>query len=284
MMRQALVSVTPAGLIAFTMSFDSATAKNRLLTVIDTTGRIVSRFGKLGDGPGELGMGPWFITLTDSSIIAFTLGPPRYTELRVDGSEIFTSLNTEDGVPFHIIGDSADIFPISELANSQRPMSHLARVSTHTTRGRHIVDTTNASYVAFVQSPADTSRSRLLLNASASARLALANPRTRAITIFTIDGVLVHQFTGPPGIHRVEFDNRDRLWVFSSALAPTASDSTLITVYEGSTSLGARTVPCPALTRVSLRLPFLAVLCQVPPDRKQAELELLIYRVTEPRP
>lgn len=63
----ALVAVSATGFVAFTSGFDAA---GRLVTVIDSTGRIVARFAKTGDGPGEF-RAPLRLLFADSTLYVF---------------------------------------------------------------------------------------------------------------------------------------------------------------------------------------------------------------------
>jgi hypothetical protein len=275
------IAVASNGVVAFTGGFDTA---GRLITVMDTTGRIVSRFGRRGAGPGELG-NTILLEFTPQGVLVVTDAEhARFVLFDTAGSVLHTSAPISPaGFPVFVGEDSADI--VVNLGGQNR--WRVARVSVRSGEGREILS---------AQHPAAQALNTLVPPFAARGdRILVANPYKYLFQEFTVDGEplpswgreLPPRFIEPPPGSRgdprparhfalVRYDDRLRLWALTQ---PTLEQAD---VFEGEVYVGHVALPCSALDwTFSKGGGWLLVVCAAP--EAMAGIELRLLRIQDDR-
>jgi hypothetical protein len=144
----ALIAVSPRGLVAFTTGFD---AEGRLITVIDSTGRVIARVVKLGDGPGEF-RAPLRLMFADSTLYVFQAA--RLAAFTHRGVLLWSRAMPPTDLALAVRGDSMDVFSAPDLT---RQLS-LRRLALTTMQGRTVLALGSSPIHQLSRSEADTTR------------------------------------------------------------------------------------------------------------------------------
>jgi hypothetical protein len=127
--RSAILAVSERGDLAFTTGFDAGDA---LVTLVDSTGTVLARVGKKGDGPGEFRT-PLKLLFRDSTLFVF--GDARLSAFTRRGKYLWTRAVPPTDLPAAIHGDSVDVFSSPDLTTTLG----IRRLSLSTMRGREII-------------------------------------------------------------------------------------------------------------------------------------------------
>jgi hypothetical protein len=278
MLNRTLVAVSAAGLIAFTKGFDP---QDRLITIADTLGHVLYRFGKQGNGPGELGHGVFALSFYDSTIATFGISPPRFVLLRLDGREINTTRGVALGIPVAINGDSADFLNLPSPMSGSAPSTSIRRMSLQTLASRILIDTADAAFRQIAIAPSDSvGQSHLIVFATNGPSFAVANPRTQMVQVFGSDGAKHYALRDTGPILHMHLDVLERLWIVGRSPSASDSGSTSLALFANGRQLATYSLRCEHPYGSSLALPFLALLCEVQAG-SDAELELKLFRIHE---
>lgn len=144
----AIVAVSPDGYVAFTQGYDPG---DHLITVIDSTGRVVGRFGKTGSGPGEFQV---IMLLHIDNTTVYTFGPGRLSAFSFSGKHLWTHQMPPSVGPLGIAGDSMDVVDVAGLVSGRQPME-VRRIATATGTGRVLVASTDPAMRALSRSVVD---------------------------------------------------------------------------------------------------------------------------------
>jgi len=127
--RAAILAVSDRGDLAFTTGFDTDDA---LVTLVDSTGTLLARVGRKGDGPGEF-RNPLRLMFRDSTLFVF--GDARLSAFTRRGKHLWTRAMPPTDLPMEIHGDSVDVFSSPDLTATLG----ITRLSLTTMRGREII-------------------------------------------------------------------------------------------------------------------------------------------------
>ena len=127
--RTAILAVSERGDLAFTTGFS---ADDALVTLVDSSGKLLARVGKKGDGPGEF-RAPLKLLFRDSTLFVF--GDARLSAFTRRGTHLWTRAMPPTDLPTVIRGDSVDVFSSPDLTTTLG----IARLSLTTMRGREII-------------------------------------------------------------------------------------------------------------------------------------------------
>jgi hypothetical protein len=271
----ALIALSPSGHVAYTAGFDTSGA---LITVVDTTGGVVARFGRAGPGPGELGQ-IQKLQMTDSTVVAFAMGPSRVTTYSLDGRILSEYPGPGLVMVVGMIGDSIDVMALDTRDRAAIRVAGFRRQAMDGTGGRTIIDSTTSSFRGFREPPPGSTGMGILLYAAEPRRVAIVNVRERAMRLYDAKGSVVEevdslQFAGSPF-----FDADGRLWFVG------VRDST---VHAAVRTADSHSAPYPLECRqhsgAALNGMWLAILCRDEASGGDAGLELQLYRIEPAAP
>jgi len=265
------VAVAPNGTVAFAGGYDSA---GRQITVVDTTGKVLSRFGKKGQGPGELDF-PVKIAMTDSTISVVSTRPPRITTFTHDGRVIRTAPAPTRAMVLEIHADSIDVMELDiSKGVSAVGASGFSRVSLDGGGTRVLIDSTNAGFREFAAPVPGAGR--VVTFAANELGFALMRPATRRLRTYDAKGALTHQADSLPLTASPLLDRHGRVWIIGTR---DGGPVQAVVVDRGSV-VAEMTFECkgtrfPALEGDWLLLPCL----DNPANPKESNLDLHLYRI-----
>lgn len=178
-LTRTLLAVSRRGHVAFTTGFDPA---GRLVTVVDSTGRVLARVGRRGEGPGEF-RNIQRLFLDDSTLYVFD-GSARLSEFRLDGEHCCTRAIPPTDLPVRLHGDSIDVLVVVDV----RPPHTLKRISLATFEGRDLVRADSPELRDLLRSPTDTSRFVLVSYAPKGEGFVLGNGYSHRMVAFDAEG------------------------------------------------------------------------------------------------
>ena len=277
----AIVAISPTGMVAFTGAFDE---RDRILTLLDDAGRLVGRFGAPGSGPGELSV-PLQLTFTTRELIAVELSSRRISRFGLDGSSRGTAAMTSPVFLAAGFGDSIDVY---QFPTGSQPVLDFKRISPLTMDGRVLLSgqspgLRDLSSEGQQQGAAVAS----IVYAAVGGTVVAVNVATYRLVGFGPGATARFDVRGksnaPPGetpllaIGGVQVDGRQRLWAIG---ADQTTGRSFADVWNGSQLLGRLDLPCRGT--VALSGTWLAILCSTP-NASSRDVALQIYRVVEPR-
>jgi hypothetical protein len=279
----ASIAISTSGLIAFSGGFDS---QNRAVTIIDNTGRLLSRVGPRGKGPGELS-GPVQLAFAGSELVVHELAARRVSRFAPDGRLHATVASLSPIFIAAAAGDSIDVF-VWPTVEGARPYD-FRRISPQTLEGRTLLAGQSASLreLAAESLQQGASIASVLFAAAGSTVVAASVVTGRLVGIGADERILF----GHPGrtgdtspketpivaMGGLQVDGRERVWAIGPSLRtgkPTAS------LYVGSRALGRLDLPCNGSITISGS--WLAMLCDTP-DNPNRDVELRVYRIVDSR-
>lgn len=173
------LAVSRRGHVAFTTGFDPA---ERLVTVIDSTGQVLARVGRRGEGPGEF-RHILRLFLDDSTLYVFD-GSARLSEFRLDGEHRRTRATPQTDLPVRVHGDSIDALEIVDV----RPPHTLKRISLATFEGRDLVLAESPVLLDLLRSQSDSSRFVFVSYAPKGEGFVLGNGYSHRMVAFDAEG------------------------------------------------------------------------------------------------
>jgi hypothetical protein len=275
-LKSSTVAISPDGFMAFTGAFDE---RKRAVTVIDSRGTLVGRFGSPGRGPGEVNP-PLQLSVHGQDVFVLEVAGRRGTRFTSTG-KVVSSLPTPGS--YFLIGAAGDSIDVLEWPTGNVPISDFRRVSTLTMEGRLIV----GGQHPVVRAVADRAKIKgaaiaTVLYASLGDKVVVANPN--GYEIFVIDGkqpfYTVKRPPAAPGtvttfkdIGGLHVDARKRLWVVND---PSPTGNSLADVYDGPSYLGSIDLGCRG--NVALSGEWMAILCTNSASATK-DVELRIFRI-----
>lgn len=175
----ATLAVSRRGHIAFTTGFDSA---GRLVTLVDSTGRVLARVGTKGAGPGEFRM---IIRLFVNDSTLYVYDGYHLSEFDLDGQHRRTRSVPPDVMLWHLRGDSIDARIIVDL----REAMGLRRLSLRTLKGRELLSAASPVLRNLTRSRTDSTRYLPYSYAPKGAGFVLGNGSSHRMVAFDVDGV-----------------------------------------------------------------------------------------------
>lgn len=276
----ATVAISATGMIAFTGAFDD---RDRILTLLDNSGRLVARFGASGSGPGELSV-PLQLTFTTRELIAVELSSRRISRFGLDGSVRGTAAMT---TPVFLAAGAGDSIDVYQFPTGSQPILDFKRISPLTMDGRVLLSgqsplLRDLSNEGQQQGAAVAS----IVYAVAGENVVAVNVATYRLVGFGSGSTVRFDIRGksntPPGetpllaIGGAQVDGRQRLWAIG---ADQTTGRSFADIYRGSQLLGRLDLPCRGA--VALSGAWLAILCPTP-NSPNRDVALQIYRVVEP--
>jgi hypothetical protein len=243
----------------------SGTGATRTLSVIDTTGALLSRQVRLGTD----GADPGFVSLVIHEGELFVLTPrdSRIQRYNLDGSKGGRGMVLRDAV--RLVGVARDSLTATlgdRLPDGGVRFTGIARISLRTGRSR-LVFTPEALPAGVLVAASDSAAFHdFPVVGVAPGRLAVMDHRDGVIHSITWDGAPARTFgaMGGPSTMFVAsskpiglaFDSANRLWRFSFDAERLIGD-----VYADGELMGIATKPCYGARAVALQGPYVAVLC-----------------------
>jgi hypothetical protein len=277
----ASVAISPTGMLAFTGAFDE---RDRIVTFLDNTGRLVGRFGTPGSGPGELSM-PLQLTFTTHELVAIELSSRRISRFGLDGSLRGTSAMTTPMFLAASVGDSIDVF---QFPAGSQPVLDFKRISPRSMDGRLVLSgqspgLRDLSNEGRQQGAAVAS----IVYAAVGANVVAANVATYRLIGFGPDGAQRFDVRGksnaPAGqtpllaMGGVQVDGRQRLWAMG---IDQTTGRLFADIYRDSELLGRLDLPCNGTVAISGN--WLAMLCSTPKATNR-DVALQVYRIVDAR-
>lgn len=184
--RASTVAVSPSGRLAFTGAFDPG---DRLITVVDTTGAVLARFGRKGKGPGEFAI-PFFLAFDDSLVLAFDAGLLRVVAFDQRGRHRFTRVVPHAGRALDLRADSVFV-----ASGDGRHEVAIERVATATMEGRPFLAAGDSSSLLAITHWAGRPASRTPFAFAANDAVAVvAQPFSYRLQAYTLDGRPAYRF------------------------------------------------------------------------------------------
>lgn len=180
----ATLAVSPSGMIAFTHGFDP---QGRLVTLVDSTGRVQTRFARAGDGPGEFRQ---ILRLFVNENTVYVFAAAKLAAFDLQGQHLWTRAVPPTALITAIHGDSADALVSPDPLRSLG----LQRLSLRTMSGRTVIPVRGAPLHALSRSRLDSSRTvvpavarlgqDLLIGDGTAYRVARVSPDGRVLAEF----------------------------------------------------------------------------------------------------
>jgi len=243
--------------------------------VVDTTGKVLSRFAKKGQGPGELD----FIAklaMTDSTVSVFSGRPLRITTFAHDGRVVRTAPGPTRAMVLEIHADSIDVMELDmSKGTSAMGASGFTRVSLDGGGTRVLIDSTNAGFREFA-APVPGGGGRVVTFAANETGFALMRPATNRLRTYDAKGAFTYQADSLPLTASPLLDRHGRAWIIGTRDGRPVQ---AVVVDRGKVvaemPFDCRGLRIPALKGDWLLLPCL----DNPANPKESNLDLHLYRI-----
>jgi hypothetical protein len=271
-MMSVWVAVAPNGTVAFAGGYDSA---GRQITVVDTTGKVLSRFGKKGQGPGELD----FIAklaMTDSRVSVFSGRPPRITTFAHDGRVIRTAPGPTSAMVLEIHADSIDVMELDiSKGVSAVGASGFSRVSLDGGGTRVLIDSTDAGFRELAAPIFGTSR-RVVTFAANETGFVVMRPATNRLRTYDAKGAFTYQADSLPLTASPLLDRQGRVWIIGSRDGGPVQAA----VVDRGKVVAEMTFECKGFRFPALQGDWLLLPClDNPANPNESNLDLHLYRI-----
>jgi hypothetical protein len=267
---QALIAMSPSGHVAYTAGFDTAGA---LITVADTTGKVVARFGRPGPGPGEH-RNIAKLEMTDTTVVVVTMAPSRLTTYSLDGRILSERPGPGRTIVVGMVGDSIDVMDMDARNFSAIRVAGFRRQAMDGTGGRTIIDSTNKAFRTFRETAAGSPRTDVFLYAAEPRRIAVVNFRKRAMRLYDTKGSVLAEVDSLAIVGQPFFDAGSRLWLVG------IKDSTWhVAVHTSGMQTTAYPLECREASGFALSGMWFALLCRDEKTSGDAGFELQLYRI-----
>jgi hypothetical protein len=266
------VAIAPNGTVAFTGGYDST---GRLITVVDTTGKVLSRFGKKGQGPGELD----FIVklaMTDSTISAVSARPPRVTTFAHDGRVIRTAPAPTREMVLEIHADSIDVMEL-DIAKGMSAVGAggFSRVSLDGGGTRVLIDSTDAGFREFA-APVTGVSGRVVNFAANAAGFVVMRPSTNQLRAYDAGGALTYQADSLPLKAAPLLDRYGRVWIIGRRDGGPVQAA----VIDRGKVVAEMTLECKGVRSPAIQGDWLLLPClDNAANPQESELDLQLYRI-----
>ena len=266
------VAVAPNGTVAFTGGYDSA---GRQVTVVDTTGKVLFRFGKKGQGPGELDF-IMKLAMTDSTVSVSSGRPPRITTFAHDGRVIRTAPGPTREMVLAIHADSIDVMELDiSKGTSAMGASGFRRVSLDGGGTRVLIDSTNAGFREFA-APVPGGSGRLVTFAANETGFALVRAATKRLRTYDAKGAFIYQADSLPLTASPLLDRHGRVWIIGSRDGGPVQAA----VVDRGKVVAEMTFECNGVRFPALKGDWLLMPClDNPANPKESNLDLQLYRI-----
>ena len=277
----ASVAVSASGIMAFTGGFDQ---QNRVVTVVDNTGRLLARVGPPGNGPGELTI-PVQLAFAGRELVTLELGARRLSRFSLDGALQASAVAAAPIMLAAPSGDSIEVFQWPTSGAGQ--VLDFRRISPRTQEGRMLLSGQSSSLRKLASEGRQQGMAVAgVLYVSAGSAVIAANVSTnRLLGIGAGEKILFEhrgrQEDAPPGettlsaVGGLQVDGKERIW----AIGPSQrTGRTAAEVYSGPRVLGRIDLPCRG--SVALAGSWLAILCDTP-ESASHDVSLQLYRIVD---
>lgn len=278
----AVMAISPSGTIAFTGAFD---VNDRAVTMFDSTGLLVARFGPPGQGPGELSL-PVQLAFAGGEVVVVELGARRVSRFGLTGSSKGTSAMATPVFLAAGRGDSIDVFQFPSGPNA---VLDFRRLSPVTMNGRFLLSGQSPSLreLSAEGQQSGAAVASIIYTAVGNGVVA-ANVVTYRLVGIGSDGSTLFDLRGKHGdvpagetalfaIGGLQVDNKQRLWAIG---ADHNTGRTFADLYLGPRLLGRLDLPCRGTVAVAGH--WMAILCATAKAANQ-DVTLQVYRIVESR-
>lgn len=277
--KAAQVSISTSGLIAFSGGFDE---KKRAVTVIDSKGNVVARFGPPGRGPGEI-HAPFQLAFAGDNIFVLEVAGRRASLFKKDGTPLET--RPTPGA-FYLIRAARDSIEVLDWpTGGGLPVSTYLRISNRTLEGRTLMSAqSDAVKEMAARSKREPNAIVPILYMSLDSNIVVGNPTTYDLDVADAQGKKLYALTRMAGasqprptefqaMNGLHVDGRSRLWVISDL---GKDGNTMADVFSGKDHLGTIDLGCRG--SVSLAGEWMAMLC-APASDPAKDVELRVFRI-----
>ena len=280
-LRRGAIAISPFGHIAFTGGFHQG---GELITIVDSSGRLIARVGREGHGPGEL-QGAYYLFFQDSTLTAADVFQGRLVQYSVDGAYLRTINLGSLMIPTGHVDDSVD------LADHNRATGpRVIRRSLDNADGfRTLISQGDTLFQRLIdRSRRNPTALRELIGSTVDGAL-LGDGLTYALFEYTPHGVeqfgrLLEPLISdghPPdtlsyfGLYSSDIDQYGRIWVAGADLVGGYLD-----VYEGTSLVHRQRVACVPNPWYGMSVAgrWMAILCKAD-DADTVEVKLQMYRL-----
>lgn len=176
------LAVSSSGAVAFTRGSE---AGDHLVTLLDSTSRIVTHFVRKGSGPGEF-QSVFALFFSGGRIFAY--GPPQVSAFDARGTHLFSRAVPPASYAMALYGDSVDLLDLSGL-RTPGFLGEIRRKSLALNGGdRVIIPANDPDYRALAQHPTDSGRFLRVAYGTFRGGALVANPFTYRIQRFDAGG------------------------------------------------------------------------------------------------
>lgn len=178
----AALALAPNGTMAFTLGFD---AQDRLVTVLSAAGRMITRVGTRGDGPGEFNSVLSLVFVGDSLYLG---GAGQVSAFDQQGRHLWSRAVPPLQLLVGAAADSMDLVDARYWADGRGVGSAYRRSTRRNGGARRLFDGDAPALRRFVSGAQDSTRYPRPGFASSAAGFVVGNPQTGALLAFNADG------------------------------------------------------------------------------------------------
>ncbi len=171
--------------------FLASSSEQPMFRIVDSTGRRLGAFGRLGDGPGEF-RGPLDLQLRGDSIRIFDAMRMFLVQYSTAGKPIKDTRALMLDIPLAWTGDSVDHWMPPGLGPTKLPLIRRSLVGDSS--GRVVIPANDSGFVAILASPPGGKRLMLLPYAAGPNRIYLADAYHYQIFSYDASGKLLATF------------------------------------------------------------------------------------------
>lgn len=280
-LRRSAVAVSADGHVAFTTGYHEGP---ELVTITDSTGRVVTRVGPEGGGPGEL-RGAYYLFFRDDVLHVADAFEGRLVRFGPDGSYHGYVAFSRALIPVGYVDDSLDVTDYSRLTGPR-----ILRRALADTGYRELVHQGDTLFQRLIEVSRPNPTAFLVGIGSTRTGTLFGDGRTYELFAQGEDGPpsrfgrhlpLRLSDSHPPdtltyfGLYSFGLDPRDRAWIVGAE-----DESGFIDVYERGTLVHHQPIDCnpnPSHA-MSITYPWIAVLCKAA-EEDPVEVTLRLYRI-----
>jgi hypothetical protein len=190
--------------------YQASSIETPLFRVIDSTGRTIDRFGRTGEGPGEINSAVW-LGIVGEALRIREDGRNLLVELTMNGQLTFQKAVGSYDITLAWRGDSIDHWDPLPYPGLTTGGLRVIRSEIEERSGRTLVDSTNSIFAAALPVNPEQLPAFNLPFATSDNRFWIGNGWTYQIGIFSTDGRQLNEFThaiapnerGPLGLKRI---------------------------------------------------------------------------------
>ncbi len=281
-LTKSVMAVSSFGHIAFTGGFNEG---SELITIVDSTGTVVTRTGVEGGGPGEFG-GAWHLFFRDSSLFVADVFQGRLMELDLSGEHLETAELRNLFIP---VGNFADSVDISDFSPTTGPRI-IRRGLDGDTIGRDLIPRGDTLFAGFRERQRDLRMFRLGIGSTSDGAL-IGDGLNYELFEYKPEGTVrfgrfLETQTAPAeeggldtlsyfGLYSFGVDHSKRIWI-----AGRDANGGFLDVFDDASLVGHFKVDCDVNNRfgTSVAGRWIVLLC-VAPEEDPSEVRLRLFEI-----